>query len=119
MVDNTPKHSFSADRPISSRNEDLLGRSAFAESLASAIKGWMGNDSLVIALYGPWGSGKSSVKNILLESLREATKDCLLIIEFNDLTDQQRRAIRAFQQALKRRHAGKSDDAWSAYEEEN
>ena len=46
------KHQFSADRPRAAIGEDLLGRASFAESLASAIKGWKGNNSLVIALYG-------------------------------------------------------------------
>lgn len=77
------KHQFSADRPIGSIEEDLLGRAPFAESLASAIKGWKGNESLVIALYGPWGSGKSSVKNMALQSLRSADADSPLIVEFN------------------------------------
>ncbi len=62
----TPRHLLSSDRPITSFAGDLLGRSEFAESLASAIKGWTGNGSLVIALYGPWGSGKSSIKIWLL-----------------------------------------------------
>jgi predicted KAP-like P-loop ATPase len=83
MTDGAPTHLFSADRPIASRKEDLLGRSGFAESLASAIKGWAGNDSLVLALYGSWGSGKSSVKNMVLEALREPNKNCPLIVEFN------------------------------------
>lgn len=77
------KHRFSADRPIGSREEDLLGRAPFADSLASAIKGWKGNDSLVIALYGPWGSGKSSVKNMVLQSLRSNEADSPLIVEFS------------------------------------
>ena len=81
--DKITKHQFSADRPITSRKEDLLGRSDFTESLASAIKGWTGNDSLVIALYGPWGSGKSSIKNMVLESLHTSKDDCPVIIEFN------------------------------------
>jgi len=81
--DKITKHQFSADRPITSRKEDLLGRSDFTESLASAIKGWTGNDSLVIALYGPWGSGKSSIKNMVLESLHTSKDDCPFIIEFN------------------------------------
>ncbi|NOT57438.1 MAG: AAA family ATPase, partial [Deltaproteobacteria bacterium] len=45
--------------------------------------GWTGNDSLVIALYGSWGSGKSSVKNMILEALREQEQGCPLIVEFN------------------------------------
>ncbi len=32
------KHQFSADRPITAIEEDLLGRAPFAESLAAAIK---------------------------------------------------------------------------------
>lgn len=77
------KHQFSADRPINSRAEDRLGRADFADSLASAIKGWKGNDSLVIALYGPWGSGKSSVKNMVLQSLQSSEAESPLIVEFN------------------------------------
>lgn len=83
MRDTKQEYPFSADRPITSRSKDLLNRSAFAESLASAIKGWTGNDSLVIALYGSWGSGKTSVKNMALESLRESKGDCPLVVEFN------------------------------------
>lgn len=83
MADSTDKHPFSADRPIASRKEDLLGRSQFAESLASAIKGWKGNHSLVVALHGPWGSGKSSIKNMLLEALRQSDKTSHIVLEFN------------------------------------
>ena len=77
------KHPFGADRPIASRAEDLLGRVGFADSLAAAIKGWRGKESLVLALYGPWGSGKSSIKNMVLESLGSAGADSPLIVEFN------------------------------------
>jgi len=83
MTDTTDKHPFSADRPIASREEDLLGRSHFAESLASAIKGWKGNESLVVALHGPWGSGKSSVKNMVLETLHHPDKTSHIILQFN------------------------------------
>lgn len=83
MSDVRPEHRFSADRPISTRSEDLLGRRTFAESLASAIKGWKGNDSLVIALYGAWGMGKSSIKNMLLEALRDSGQGRAHIVDFN------------------------------------
>lgn len=78
-----PKHPFSADRPISRSTEDLLGRLPFAKSMAEAIKGWQEKDSLVIALYGQWGSGKTSLKNMILESFNEGKAKGPLIVEFN------------------------------------
>jgi predicted KAP-like P-loop ATPase len=83
MTDTSKKHPFSSDRPITSVSEDLLGRTEFAYSLASAIRGWKGNDSLVIALFGSWGSGKSSIKNLLVECLRQSPKTSPEIVEFN------------------------------------
>ena len=83
MTDRAKSHPFSADRPITGSAEDRLGRTGFANSLASAIRGWKGDDSLVIALYGSWGSGKSSIKNLIVESLRGSKKTCPEIVEFN------------------------------------
>lgn len=60
-----------------------MGRSGFAKSIAAAIKGWTGNDSLVIALYGSWGSGKTSIKNMAIETLLSSEGNCPLIVEFN------------------------------------
>ncbi len=77
-----PSEWLSADKPIETREEDALGRRVFSEALANAIRGWSGRDSLVIALYGSWGSGKSSVKNIMLEYLATA-RPGLGVIDFN------------------------------------
>jgi len=73
---------FSTDRPISTRAEDKLGRSQFAQAIARAIAAWQGRDSLVIGLYGGWGSGKSSVKNMIVEALGTKPNDAR-VIEFN------------------------------------
>ncbi|MGE4559240.1 MAG: P-loop NTPase fold protein [Desulfobulbus sp.] len=54
-------HGFDSDRPITKVEEDLLGRSGFSTDLANAMASWHGKDSLVVALHGDWGSGKSSV----------------------------------------------------------
>lgn len=68
----TPRGSaFSADRPISGRSEDRLDRTAYAEQLALAICSWKGTDSLVLGLYGPWGCGKTSLKNMVRDALTE------------------------------------------------
>ncbi|MBS1955303.1 MAG: AAA family ATPase [Cyanobacteria bacterium SZAS-4] len=62
---------FSADKPITTGKQDWLGRINFAKNLATAISEWSSNEGFVIALFGPWGSGKSSIKNLCLELLRE------------------------------------------------
>jgi predicted KAP-like P-loop ATPase len=82
-MDNNDKHGFSSDRPINKIDEDLLGRSGFSQDLAKAIAGWHGNDSLVVALHGDWGSGKSSIKNMALNELKKVDKHKPDIIEFS------------------------------------
>jgi predicted KAP-like P-loop ATPase len=74
---------FSADRPILTRAEDQLSRSHFADSIAKAVEGWTGKDSLVLALYGRWGMGKTSIKNMILDSIRSKPRRKVEIAEFN------------------------------------
>ena len=76
-------HGFSSDRPILKIEEDLLGRSDFSEALADAIASWHGKDSLVVALHGDWGSGKSSIKNMAVYKLECLTKNKPDIVEFS------------------------------------
>ena len=73
---------LSPDRPITTRGEDLLHRADFATAVAKALAGWKGEASVVVALYGEWGSGKSSVKNMVLEAVR-TNHPRISIIEFN------------------------------------
>ncbi len=73
---------FSADRPIQDRGGDRLGRSTFAETIAAAIRGWHARDSLVVALDGLWGSGKSSVKNMVIDALADSD-NAAVVVEFN------------------------------------
>lgn len=71
-----------ADRPVETLKEDLLNRGRFCHSLAHAIWGWKGHDSLVIGLHGLWGCGKSSIKNMVVSLLKEGDK-AIPVIEFN------------------------------------
>lgn len=57
------------DEPITNFDDDLLNRGEFVARLAQTIRGWVSPDSLVIGVYGPWGSGKSSVLNLLEKEL--------------------------------------------------
>ena len=77
-----PSEWLSADRAIETRKEDLLGRRGFSDALADAIRGWSGRESVVLALYGAWGNGKSSIKNMLIDSLRSESPD-VLVVDFN------------------------------------
>jgi len=86
MAINKPTDYISSDRPIHLLREDLLSRAPFAQALARVLSSWQERDSLVIALYGKWGSGKSSIKNMALDGLAEAAKTdphAPIIVEFN------------------------------------
>lgn len=74
--------SFSSDRPIKDASEDILGRSDFAKNLAKSILNWHDSESLVIGIYGAWGDGKSSVKNLILNHIHAEKKENL-ILDFN------------------------------------
>jgi predicted KAP-like P-loop ATPase len=77
------EHWFSSDRPIETARADALGRSGFSARLAQSIGAWDGRDSLVIALHGGWGTGKTSVKNMVLEKLRGSPAKCPEVVEFS------------------------------------
>ena len=74
---------LSADLPIKSREEDKLNRKGFAESLAHVIRTWRDKPSLVIGLFGDWGSGKSSLKNLVLEAIASQDKAGVHVVEFS------------------------------------
>src|SRR5207245_1910908 len=51
--------------------------------LAETIAAWRQRDSLVVGLYGPWGSGKSSVKNMVREMLEQGSIGPQRIVQYN------------------------------------
>jgi len=75
---------LSADRPSLDPKEDLFGLAPFAASLAKSISGYPGTDGLVLALYGPWGSGKSTVLSYVRYYLEQrGENDRPVIVSFN------------------------------------
>ena len=75
---------FVNDKPIETKKEDRLGRYSFSSNLAKSLMAWQGHESLVVALYGKWGSGKSSVINLAKEYIDQAkVEEKPTIIEFN------------------------------------
>ncbi len=59
------------DKPIESKSEDFLDRKDFAKNIANAIVNYSDKDnsSLTIGLYGKWGSGKTSIINMIIENI--------------------------------------------------
>ena len=60
---------FYSDRPINTTDEDLLGRSSFANKIARAITSYNKEECLTIGIYGNWGDGKSSLANMILSEI--------------------------------------------------
>ena len=72
------------DRPVSTPEEDLLGRGEFANKLANTLVDVPGSEPLVVGLYGPWGSGKTSVMNIVRHRLApRVAAHQVAVVDFN------------------------------------
>lgn len=75
---------LSADRPSIDPKDDLFGHAPFAKSLADSICRYPGSDGLVLALYGPWGSGKSTVLGYVGHYIEQQPKeDRPVVVPFN------------------------------------
>ncbi len=70
-----------SDEPISRDEEDLVGRKRFAEALKEHIYNLSFVNSFVIALYGRWGEGKTSILNLFKKEVKNDGK--ILIYEFD------------------------------------
>ncbi|MCI5957172.1 MAG: KAP family NTPase [Clostridiales bacterium] len=73
---------ISPDLPITKSTEDTLNRGSFAKSLAKTISQYSFSSSFTIGLYGEWGSGKTSLVNMVLESVEDIDKNAV-IVRFN------------------------------------
>jgi predicted KAP-like P-loop ATPase len=62
-------------RPITAPDDDRFGINPFAQALARAISEMSAPKGAVIAVNGPWGSGKSSAINLVLYHLDPFIKE--------------------------------------------
>jgi GTPase SAR1 family protein len=82
---------FIPDSPIAKEQEDELNRKGFAKNLAETIRDWDRKESIVVGLFGPWGSGKTSILNLACNHIEQTThnweKDKRpIIVHFNPWT---------------------------------
>jgi predicted KAP-like P-loop ATPase len=97
---------FIPDTPILTADKDELGRAEFAHKLGETIRDWNHEESIAIALYGPWGSGKTSILNMAIEHIEKSTQDRPIakrpiIIRFNPWNfSEQNQLLQAFFQQL-------------------
>ena len=70
------------DKPIDSPDDDKFGFNSFAETIADLISKMKSPEGTVIAINGPWGSGKSSLINLVRYHLDNSPKkDDLKIVD--------------------------------------
>ncbi|QWG70408.1 NTPase KAP (plasmid) [Bacillus mycoides] len=70
--------SFRSDSAIKNFEEDQLNRSYFVNRLVESVNSWKEKDSIVIGLYSEWGTGKTSVLNLMKEKF-ELEKNTVLV----------------------------------------
>lgn len=77
---------FYPDVPIQTANDDVLERHSFAEQLAQAMIAYQSPEAFTIGLYGPWGSGKTSLINLMVEEIKrrneeleQTGEDCIIV----------------------------------------
>lgn len=75
----TGNHLLNPDHPIQSSEEDRFHRVSFAKHVANQIRFSQTIEGYVMAIQGPWGSGKTSVLNLVAQELRTDT----VILRFN------------------------------------
>lgn len=73
---------FSPDLPIERVSEDALNRQSFSKNLAKVMLEYSSPDAFAIGIYGKWGSGKTSVLNMILEIIEEKSQD-VVVLRFN------------------------------------
>ena len=75
---------LSPDKPLTDPKDDRLGYAPFAKNLAESILKMIPPEGLVIAIYGQWGSGKSTVIEFIANYLEHPDEGASpLIVRFN------------------------------------
>lgn len=75
---------LSPDKPLKNPEHDQLGYAPFAKHIAESICKMTPPEGLVIAIYAPWGSGKTTVLNFIEDYIERKTEiEQPVIVHFN------------------------------------
>lgn len=71
------------DEPILNHRQDRFGRLPFAKALAEAVVKVPNNQPFTVGLYGSWGSGKTSIINLVVEHILKRYAENTVVVRFN------------------------------------
>ena len=75
---------LSGDRPKERLSEDRLGFAGFARAVARSVTRAPSRDGMVMAIHGPWGSGKTSAVNMVVDALASMPGgEGVVVVRFN------------------------------------
>ncbi|ADX72202.1 KAP family P-loop domain protein [Pseudarthrobacter phenanthrenivorans Sphe3] len=96
-----------SDAPGSSRTDDRLNRGSFVQAVIDLLAAVSdGNDSTIVSLEGPWGSGKTQILNEIQPALR---KQSIRVVNFTPWAAEDAAGLQAeFHAALRGAFAGLS-----------
>lgn len=80
-----PASSSKSDRPITTKDDDDLERGVFVRHLCDALidRTSIKATGVVVGITGPWGSGKSSILNLLAEQIKDRYSGQAIIVRFD------------------------------------
>lgn len=73
---------FNSDIPIKEQADDRLNRKTIAQRIAHMIFAYDSDAPFVFGLYGKWGSGKTSVINMICQELKSLSEE-YVVFNFN------------------------------------
>lgn len=64
---------YISDYAINKKTDDLFNRSEFVKKIAYSITEFQTEESIAIGIFGPWGSGKSSLINLIIDEINQCS----------------------------------------------
>jgi len=102
---------FISDNAIQNEEGDVLNRADFSKRFVEEILNWDNKESIVIAVFGDWGRGKTSILNMGISHIEKLTKTWKktkrpIIVNFNpwSFSDQETLLLGFFKQLFSAVH---------------